>query len=123
MRYLEFRMPGDDPAPHAVSVVRVTFEPGHDVISVWNRGGNAGQLVVQKGDWAEYVTRFGFVPSEPTREGDTRALELGLRLLESYERAKPRITAARLEAAVFTNRCVECGVRVPRGLWRCEEHL
>jgi len=33
-----------------ISSVRVEHGPGHDHVHVWNRGGKAGVLVVEKGD-------------------------------------------------------------------------
>ena len=46
-----------------ISSVRVEHGPGHDHVHVWNRGGKAGILVVNKG------------------EGD----QIAARLLDSYE--------------------------------------
>ena len=42
---------GYDRAPRPViSSVRVERGPGHDLVHVWNRGGKAGTLTVDKGD-------------------------------------------------------------------------
>ncbi len=40
----------DRPPRPLVSSVRIDFGPGHDVVHVWNRGGKAGTLTVDKGD-------------------------------------------------------------------------
>ncbi len=41
-----------------VSSVRVTEGPGHDVLTVWNRGANAGTLTVTKGEGFEIGHRL-----------------------------------------------------------------
>lgn len=41
-----------------VSSVRLEEEPGHDVLHVWNQGGKAGTLTVNKGDGALIAERL-----------------------------------------------------------------
>lgn len=33
-----------------ITSVRIEAGPGHDFLTVWNRGGNSGELTVNKGD-------------------------------------------------------------------------
>lgn len=49
-----------------ISSVRLDEGPGHDVVHVWNRGGKAGELTVDKGDGLRLVERL-FGP-HPYRE-------------------------------------------------------
>lgn len=41
-----------------VSSVRVRTGERHDVVTVWSRGGNAGELIVDKGDGDEIADRL-----------------------------------------------------------------
>jgi hypothetical protein len=41
-----------------VTQVRVTFGPAHDLVSVWNRGALAGELVVNRGDGERLARRL-----------------------------------------------------------------
>ena len=48
-----------------ISSVRVEEGPGHDHVHVWNRGGNSGILVVNKGEGNEIAKRLlGHAPTE-----------------------------------------------------------
>lgn len=42
--------PGTVRSSICITSVRVEEGPGHDRVMVWNRGGCAGELVVEKGD-------------------------------------------------------------------------
>lgn len=35
---------------HLITSVQIEEGPGHDIVHVWNRGGKAGTLTVNKGD-------------------------------------------------------------------------
>lgn len=43
-----------------VSSVRVYLSPLHAHVRIWNRGGYAGELTVERGDWPELVRLLGF---------------------------------------------------------------
>lgn len=48
--------------------VRIEEGPGHDRVTLWNRGGNSGTLTVKKGDGIEVGTRlFGDNPYQLTQ--------------------------------------------------------
>ena len=63
MRKTVVKMPGLD-APgtvrgrHLVTSVQVHHGPGHDTIRVFNRGGLAGELIVQSGDGVDVALRL-----------------------------------------------------------------
>ena len=41
-----------------VTSVRVEYGPGHDRVRIWNRGGCAGELVVNRGDGNKVLVRL-----------------------------------------------------------------
>lgn len=41
-----------------ITTIRLEEGPGHDRLHVWNRGGKAGELVVELGDGKELVHRL-----------------------------------------------------------------
>lgn len=46
------------PSDTLVTSVRVQTIGGHDHVTLWNRGGNAGTLIVNKGDGEEIARRL-----------------------------------------------------------------
>lgn len=57
-----------------ISSVRVRHGERHDVITVWSRGGNAGELTVDHGDGIDIADRLigDDTPRETTVHGDPR---------------------------------------------------
>ena len=49
------------PSAHLITSMRVASTPDHDLVRVWNRGGHAGELVMQKGDGALFAARHGLI--------------------------------------------------------------
>lgn len=50
--------PGFVANQHLITSVRVKRGPGHDVLRIWNRGGCAGELTVNREDGEEIARRL-----------------------------------------------------------------
>lgn len=55
-----------------VSSVRVEETPLHAWIDIWNRGGKAGTLCVNKADWQHIVCRLLVCETEELEELETK---------------------------------------------------
>ena len=53
--HIEHGDEGFVPRHHLITSVRLEEGPGHDFVHVWNRGGKAGTLTVDKGDGMKFV--------------------------------------------------------------------